>query len=769
MGRSRGMSLTRQVELRWHAIATHWQQHYPDLSSDVISDYTRQFLCDSAFAVGCWQVDHSRGWGLWQTTSCSGIQALSTPILTGIFQGTIAIDPVLETLEVPTDILDPWLSYLSTEPLSPEQLGQIYEAALHQSLQAGATGQGRKRQGSYFTPIDMADRMVRTTLTPVLQSAEGLPRLLDPACGGGIFLLRAYRELLRQRDRYPSLEPLTTAQLLEQCLFGIDLDAGALRVTHLAFLLQWLGQVRSAVDFEAPPQLGRNLHCGNALVEGGGERRQASGITKSKIPNLKSKARCGEGVCDGAQGIDCIGAFPEAMVPWDVSLTIASGGFDIVISNPPYLDAEWMSKTDPALRAYCTRHYESARGNWDLFCPFVERGLQLCRPGGWLAMVVPNKLASAVYAAPVRRLLTQAADLRALWDYAHTAAFTAAVYPLVFVAQARCLGAGGSSTQRLDSVQPVALSDGTLPYWHFQSSKGSANHPWPTRPDPDIHTLIYRWQQSLPSLGEQFQVTGAATVAEAYQLRSLLRETPQPKPGDLTFANSGTLDRYRLLWGLKRCRYLGQRYQYPVVPLAFHGQLSPRRLSQAQQPKIIVAGLSRYLEGVLDDQGTVLAGKSTCVILGGASLWALLGILNSALMRCYVSRALGGQHLQGGYLTIGPPLLRQLPLPVITPDNPLSQALSQQVQTRQALQHQLDRSTLPGDHPSARRPPVAGDFGRHTHETTGTVPLCQGTLAAQIQATEQAIDNLVYKLYGLNEQEIAWVQGQDVIKRSKES
>ncbi|MEO1127960.1 MAG: hypothetical protein AAFX95_28330, partial [Cyanobacteria bacterium J06639_16] len=197
--------------------------------------------------------------------------------------------------------------------------------------------------------------------------------------------------------------------------------------------------------------------------------------------------------------------------------------------------------------------------------------------------------------------------------------------------------------------------------------------------------------------------------------------------------------------------------------------LSPRRLSQAQQPKIIVAGLSRYLEGVLDDQGTVLAGKSTCVILGGASLWALLGILNSALMRCYVSRALGGQHLQGGYLTIGPPLLRQLPLPVITPDNSLSQALSQQVQTRQALQHQLDRSTLPDDHPSARRPPVADGFSRHIYETTGTVPLCQRTLAAQIQVTEQAIDNLVYKLYGLNEQEIAWVQGQDVIKRSKES
>lgn len=739
------MSLTQQVERCWQALAIHWQQHYPELGSDAIGEYARQFLCESAFSLGCRQIDLNRGWGLWQATSGPQVQMRLTAVVNGIFQNAIASHSVIETLDLPLIILDPWFSYLNAHPPAPEHLGQIYEIALHQSLHAETTGHNRKRQGSYFTPVDIADRMVQATLipalqSPVLQSINAPPKLLDPACGGGIFLLRAYRELWRQRDRYPSLKPLTAAQLMEQCLFGIDLDQGALRVTHLALLLLWLGQVKSKTDLkhpqhpQHPPQLERNLQWGNALLvdvrcqEHGAAGDRKRETPKSKLQNPKSVSR-------------------NMGSP---SVAIAADEFDIVVSNPPYLDAEWMSKTDPALRAYCTRHYQSARGNWDLFCPFVERGLQLCRPGGWLAMVVPNKLASAVYAAPLRRLLTQKATLRALWDYAHTAPFSAAVYPLVFVAQLR------GSKASVDLVQhSVELSEGTLPYPHFQSPSRAANQPWPTRPNADMQVLIHRWQQTLPVLEEQFQVTGAATVAEAYQLRSLLRDTPQPKPGDLTFVNSGTLDRYRFLWGLKRCRYLGQRYQHPVVPLALQGRLSPRRLGQAQQPKIITAGLSRYLEGVLDDKGTVLAGKSTCVILGETSLWALLGILNSTLMRGYISQVFGGQHLQGGYLTIGPPLLRQLPLPTITPDTPLSLALCQQVRCRQALQHQLDKYSSPnGNH--TRRLTESKDLSRHNGETTDAIYGCQKTLKAQMSSTEHTINRLVGKLYGLTEREIAW-------------
>lgn len=788
MGRSPLIPLTQQVELHWQAIAGYWQHCLPRLSPETIGCYTRQFLCESAFAVGCQQVDQRQGWGLWPAietaVATSEIQALLAPILTGPWPGAIAplgctslitAAPSLATLELPASLLNPWLKSLWAAPISPEQLGQIYEIALHQSLQADAMGQDRKRQGSYFTPIEIADRMVQATLVPALQSADTPPRVLDPACGGGMFLLRAYRQLLNWRDRVTSLKSLTAADLMERCLFGVDRDAEVLRVTHLALLLQWLSTVQSGVELQAPPKIGGNLGWGNALVvEEWGKQGECGKQGEWRKQGEQTAGKAAE-----LAGLDWGRAFPAA---------IAAGGFDVVISNPPYVDAEGMSKTDPMLRAYCTQHYQSARGNWDLFCPFVERGVQLCRAEGWLAMVVPNKLASAMYAAPVRQLLTQRATLHALWDYAQVAAFNAAVYPLVFVAQVQGIKSGAGETLSPAAVAQrlVVLSEGNLPYGYFQRRECEPNHPWPTRCDRGFHSLVQRWQQIFPSLGDQFQVTGAATVAEAYQLRSLLQDRSDPKPGDLIFANSGTLDRYRLLWGLKRCRYLGQRYQYPVVPVAGQRQLSPRRLHQAQQPKIIVAGLSRYLEAILDATGTVLAGKSTCVIMADTALWVLLGILNSTLMRRYVAEVFGGQQLQGGYLTVGPPLLRQLPLPVIrdrylpspkaqapqsahaadrsAPPLPqttqqLCQLLQRHTQIRQALQHQWDDSPTP-QHNQPQSPPLLSPPDLAALPPTGPEPMspCLDPVLAKIEAVEQAIDGLVYKLYGLNDQEIAWVK-----------
>jgi predicted RNA methylase len=85
-------------------------------------------------------------------------------------------------------------------------------------------------------------------------------------------------------------------------------------------------------------------------------------------------------------GVDFGGAFPEVM---------AQGGFDLVITNPPYVRADVS-----ALRArvHASGHFASLRGKWDLSLAFVERGLQLLRPGGRAVYLLSDSYERAAYA-----------------------------------------------------------------------------------------------------------------------------------------------------------------------------------------------------------------------------------------------------------------------------------------------------------------------------------------------------------------------------------
>jgi N-6 DNA Methylase/TaqI-like C-terminal specificity domain len=501
-------------------------------------------------------------------------------------------------------------------PIVATTLGQIYERLLTYNLTA------KKMGGAYYTPPSLVDFVVKNTVGQV----EGLPTIADPACGGGFFLVAAYQALLEERSE----RAITTAerkQILLDCIYGVDIDPQAVIVTQVSLLLKFL-----EADPQAElPDLGGNIQCGNSVIDFDWEQ--------ACIPNE----------------------------------------FDIILGNPPYVDSEWMTQYLPEWRRYCTSHYKSATGNWDLFCVFIEKSLMLCRTGGLVSLVVPNKLASADYAAGVRSLLATESRVLLIQDYSQSAVFKAAVYPLVFVARKE---AGGEET----------------------------GETWAIASTPQQADLLHRLRAEFPQLGAIAQVNGAATVAEAYEIQNLIREDPG---GELRMVNSGTIDRYCFLWGKKPMRYLGQSYWYPVIG---EGERLPiKRLQQARQPKIIVSGMTQRLECALDEQGSVLPGKSTSIILPfpDCDLYYLLGILNSRLLSFYFKGYFGGNSLHGGYLRIGSPQIRQMPI-----------ALSNRPEIMINLVHQrLAESDL-----------------------------------SQSQEIDDEIDQLVYQLYGLTALEVQMLE-----------
>jgi hypothetical protein len=413
-----------------------------------------------------------------------------------------------------------------------------------------------------------------------------------------------------------------------------------------------------------------------------------------------------------------------------------AGGFNCVIGNPPYIDSELMTKYYPEERAYCAAHYKAARGNWDIFCVFIERALELCKENGLHGFIVPNKLTSAEYAAGIRTIIS-ANRLISLRDYSKAHVFPVAVYPIIYVIRKsppardatvtyERIGVNGVAERVVEGAKKLPLS-GTV---------GSGTAPWALSGDRGVLALVAKLAKSFPRLAAVATVCGAATVAEAYEMQPLIAEKPVPAKGDIRLVNSGTIDRYANLWGSEKCRYLGRTFLCPVVAADKLRRVPATRARQSRLPKLIVAGMTKRLECIEDITGGIMAGKSTSVIFPSSDLKYLLGIMNSRLIDFYYRTVYGGNALQGGYLRIGPPQLKEIPIRCLNVASPRDRAahakMSRLIDSMESLKSQ---------------------------QAAAKAVAIEAIIQRQVDATDAEIDRLVYQLYGLTTEEIDIVEG----------
>src|SRR3954469_18041918 len=90
------------------------------------------------------------------------------------------------------------------------------------------TAARRRALGAYYTPRDVADRLVAIAL----EGAPAAPLVCDPACGDGVFLLAA-GEALAARG-------VSREVVARDLLWGVDLDASAVDATRAA-IVEWAG------------------------------------------------------------------------------------------------------------------------------------------------------------------------------------------------------------------------------------------------------------------------------------------------------------------------------------------------------------------------------------------------------------------------------------------------------------------------------------------------------------------------------------------------
>ncbi|MCX6582489.1 MAG: N-6 DNA methylase [Candidatus Aminicenantes bacterium] len=137
-------------------------------------------------------------------------------------------------------------------------ISSIYEEFYHISTADDEKNSKKRQDGVYYTPSVLVEFIISRILTP--EVLEKKPRVLDPACGSGIFLVEAFRRIVRC-EWYKNKQDLTFDQLrriLKEQIAGIEVNEEAARITAFSLYL-------SMLHYLEPKAIDQQIKMGNKL------------------------------------------------------------------------------------------------------------------------------------------------------------------------------------------------------------------------------------------------------------------------------------------------------------------------------------------------------------------------------------------------------------------------------------------------------------------------------------------------------------------------
>jgi len=100
----------------------------------------------------------------------------------------------------------------------------------------------RRASGAYYTPLLLADFILEETMGNDLIHPD--ITVLDPACGSGIFLVGAYRRLVRAWQQIHGVpNPKDLGRILRNQIFGVDKNSEAIRIAAFSLYLEILNHL----------------------------------------------------------------------------------------------------------------------------------------------------------------------------------------------------------------------------------------------------------------------------------------------------------------------------------------------------------------------------------------------------------------------------------------------------------------------------------------------------------------------------------------------
>jgi len=640
-----------------------------------------------------------------------------------IFIDNESLQPVLEGLyEIPGSLASYNFNDIDADVLGAvyeQYLGHIAEAVKQQVQKAQvkmALGfetptftltdkkERRKEHGIYYTPKIITDFIVKETVGRYLQENAGYPdkllnvKILDPACGSGSFLIRAYDELLTNRAAIlgkpvDKLDQWERLPVLTNSIYGVDLDKQAVEVARLNLLL------RSLAHREPLPYLGNNIKNGNSLISGTDEELE-------KFFGADFASQCPFNWQDEFSGV------------------MDKGGFDIVIGNPPYIRQEQLSLFKPLWQ----KDFECFNGTADIYVYFFERGLQLLKEGGYLAYISPNKYFRSGYGKKLREYLSTKTTIEQIIDFGDAPIFDAITYPSIIVLRKSLPDKNTTHIftwnpgEQLENFSALVASNTnivnqqelTANSWHLESK--------------DHLNLLTKLQKIGKPLGEYINgefyrgiVTGLneAFVVDQNTRDRLIVEHPssvevlkpllrgrdvkrwviEPQNLWLIFTRRGidiakypAIEKYlsqykkQLTPGLEGGRKPGSYEWYEIQDNIAYWQ-------EFEQPKIVYPNICKRNDFAWDDK-KYFTNQKAFIIPNGSKY--LLGILNSTVVTFLFEKCLA--KLQNGYYEPNSIFMKDFPIPLATNPEPIEALVNKILLTKSKdakadvtkLEHQID-------------------------------------------------------------------------------
>lgn len=694
-------------------------------------------------------------------------------------------------------------------------LGHIFENSLSeieevtQQINSGAVPQTskRKQDGVFYTPQYITKYIVENTvgrlcaekkqelnivedeyfsdqrrqlktkqrlLEQLHQYREWLLQItiLDPACGSGAFLNAALQFLMAEHKLIDEMEAKVAGaaivfqdvenSILEHNLYGVDINEESVEIAQLAL---WL---RTAKPHRKLNSLNENIKCGNSLISD-------SAITGEKAFNWQEQ-------------------FPKVF---------EKGGFDVVIGNPPYVRAEILTQKDIE---YYRDNYKVFNPDGDLFSYFYEKGMSMLKSKGIFGFI-SNTFDKTTAGKTLRNFIQNSTKIEGYVDFTEVQIFEGATtYPIILILSKNkedyntftytkipreMQGSVIISSAPIKEVEQDGLD---VDNWSFQSTEMSKV----IKKINAFKTIREQYGKCyrglLTGLNDAFIIneqTKELLKRQDVQSELLIKSIYEGK--DLQKWSNPQLQKYLI------CTHNGYDdipaidiEQYPAIKeylSSFEPQLSKRYdkgntpfnlrncayQSLFYQSKIIWGNLQNANKFSWDDKGTIISAPA-CMLPTNNK--ALLAVLNSKLVWLYLTTICVVRN--GGYIEVKPQYFEQIPIPSLYDE--ISEELSSLTDTMLSLSSQLQdkRSRflrrLSENLEGIKITTALQNFDQM--DFTGFVAelkkqkikltlvqqdeweeyfnqyrqACQ-ELTSQIAATDNEIDQRVFDLYGLTEEE----------------
>ena len=541
-------------------------------------------------------------------------------------------------------------------------------------------------------------------------------KVVDPACGSGAFLVYVFDYLLAEHQRIGSILGLNKGladfsqvykNILTRNIYGVDLNDESVEITKLSL---WLKSAQKGKKLTA---LDGNIKCGNSLIDD---------------PNIA-----------GNKSFDWQQEFADIF---------KNGGFDVVVGNPPYVNARTMDTVD---RKYLNNTYSELQGSYDLYVAFLLKAHRLLKQNGRYGWIIPNKLLIADYAKKVLQELEEK-SLETIVNVSKIPVFNGVgVYPIIITGN---MNRKKNSSQRYNITAAEQLSG-------IEQYKAEEN-------------TLNRFN-TLGSIG--IKINSGTTGFEAQKIKALLNEESNGIP----FAVSGSIDPYVI--DAETVPYMKSRYTRPHITSS-SDEIAESKYKFWNSEKIVVAGMTKRIEAVYTAEPLALGvGVYGLYDFAGFEPKALTSILNSKFMTYYLLKEFADKHLAGGYLAINKSTLEQLP--IVSIDDAASEQL---VELHDSYRNKLNdlndkknnfQTLIQSEFGITKLPTKLNrwwnmDYADFTNGLKTNISIAQKdellqlfnkyktgleSLDKELQKTDDEINRLVYKLYDLTPEEMVTVEG----------